>query len=253
MLQNRGTLRKETRPGYAPGFVGARKSQVSWCSMHFMDSIFIFGLMLVLFGPKKLPEIARQAGKLMMEFRRASNDFKLQMEEELRAAEQADRQKKIDAENEAQRAIAASTTTTSLPDGSIAQLTPEATAGTAGHEVVPTIQPPSVGEMVPAAPNRYRIEREAETVNPGAQAESLDHVNPVPPVQSDQISVDEFYGENHSLSANGRLYSEAEALPVANLNGAAAPAPEPAGLVDTGKLADTAPLAESDQAPIHHG
>ena len=51
---------------------------------------FIFGLMLVLFGPKKLPEIARQAGKLMMEFRRASNEFKMQMEDELRAAEQAD-------------------------------------------------------------------------------------------------------------------------------------------------------------------
>ena len=31
--------------------------------MHFMDSIFIFGLMLVLFGPKKLPELGKGLGE----------------------------------------------------------------------------------------------------------------------------------------------------------------------------------------------
>ena len=59
------------------------------------DTIFIFGLALVIFGPKKLPEIGRQLGKLVLEFRRASNEFKMQIEEELRAAEVADRQKQI--------------------------------------------------------------------------------------------------------------------------------------------------------------
>src|SRR6201985_3490560 len=63
--------------------------------MSFSDTIFIFGLALVIFGPKKLPEIGRQLGKLVLEFRRASNEFKMQIEEELRAAEVADRQKKI--------------------------------------------------------------------------------------------------------------------------------------------------------------
>jgi sec-independent protein translocase protein TatB len=66
--------------------------------MHFGDTIFIFLLALVVFGPKKLPEIGRQIGKLMVEFRRASNDFKLQIEEELRSAEQADRQKALAAQ-----------------------------------------------------------------------------------------------------------------------------------------------------------
>jgi sec-independent protein translocase protein TatB len=59
------------------------------------DSAFIFFLALLLFGPKKLPELARQLGKLMAEFRRASNEFKMQMEEELRLADQAEQQKKI--------------------------------------------------------------------------------------------------------------------------------------------------------------
>ena len=61
----------------------------------FGDSAVIIVLALLLFGPKKLPQLARQLGKLMADFRRASNEFRTQMEEELRIAEQADRQKEI--------------------------------------------------------------------------------------------------------------------------------------------------------------
>jgi sec-independent protein translocase protein TatB len=63
--------------------------------MSLPDTIFIFGLALIIFGPKKLPEIGRQLGKLVLEFRRASNEFKMQIEDELRSAELADRQKQI--------------------------------------------------------------------------------------------------------------------------------------------------------------
>jgi sec-independent protein translocase protein TatB len=61
----------------------------------FSDSIFLFVLALLLFGPKKLPVLARELGKWVGEFRRASNEFKMQMEEELRLVEQEDRQKQI--------------------------------------------------------------------------------------------------------------------------------------------------------------
>jgi sec-independent protein translocase protein TatB len=61
----------------------------------FQDSIFLAVLALLLFGPKKLPELARYLGKLMGEFRRASNEFRMQMEDEFRAIEQAEQQKKI--------------------------------------------------------------------------------------------------------------------------------------------------------------
>jgi sec-independent protein translocase protein TatB len=59
----------------------------------FEDSAFIVLLALLLFGPKKLPVLARQFGKLMADFRRASSEFRTQMEDELRVSEQADRQK----------------------------------------------------------------------------------------------------------------------------------------------------------------
>jgi len=58
------------------------------------DSLILMVLALVVFGPRRLPEIGRKIGKLMYEFRKASNDFKFQMEEELRSAEDADRRKK---------------------------------------------------------------------------------------------------------------------------------------------------------------
>jgi sec-independent protein translocase protein TatB len=61
----------------------------------FSDSIFLFVLALLLFGPKKLPVLARELGKWIGEFRRASNEFKMQMEEELRLSEQEERQKQI--------------------------------------------------------------------------------------------------------------------------------------------------------------
>ncbi len=61
----------------------------------FQDSAVIFILALLLFGPKKLPELARYVGKLLGEFRRASSEFRLQMEDEFRISEQAEQQKKI--------------------------------------------------------------------------------------------------------------------------------------------------------------
>jgi sec-independent protein translocase protein TatB len=51
------------------------------------EMIFIFILALIMFGPKRLPEIGRQIGKFMNEFRRASNEFKAQVEAEMQKIE----------------------------------------------------------------------------------------------------------------------------------------------------------------------
>ena len=61
----------------------------------FQDSAVIFFIALLLFGPKKLPELARYVGKLMNEFRRASSEFRMQMDDEFRQIEQSEQQKKI--------------------------------------------------------------------------------------------------------------------------------------------------------------
>jgi sec-independent protein translocase protein TatB len=66
-------------------------------SLGMWDSLILMVMALVVFGPRRLPEIGRQIGKLMYEVRKASNDFKFQMEDELRKAEEADRRKKEEA------------------------------------------------------------------------------------------------------------------------------------------------------------
>ena len=62
--------------------------------MSFADTVVLFVLALLLFGPKKLPVIARQIGKALNEFKRASNEFKAQIESEITQLEYQERQKK---------------------------------------------------------------------------------------------------------------------------------------------------------------
>jgi sec-independent protein translocase protein TatB len=63
--------------------------------------IVVFIVVLVVFGPQKLPELARGLGKLMAEFRKASTDFKSAFEEEMRDLErqalQSERKKAAEA------------------------------------------------------------------------------------------------------------------------------------------------------------
>ena len=56
-------------------------------NLGFPEMMFIFLLALLIFGPKKLPEIGRQIGRAMGEFRRDSNEFKSQLETEMRQLE----------------------------------------------------------------------------------------------------------------------------------------------------------------------
>jgi sec-independent protein translocase protein TatB len=63
--------------------------------------IVVFIVVLVVFGPQKLPELAKGLGKLMAEFRKASTDFKSAFEEEMRDLERqslmAERKKSAEA------------------------------------------------------------------------------------------------------------------------------------------------------------
>jgi len=130
-----------------------------------VDSLILMVMALVVFGPRRLPQIGRQIGKLMYEFRKASNDFKFQMEEELRNSEEAERRKK---EEERQRSLAALAATDQasvsadppaktleLPsppaDAEPAIYASDSSQASTSEESVPRIMPPSTGETVAAA------------------------------------------------------------------------------------------------------
>jgi len=77
--------------------------------MSYSETIFLYLLALLIFGPKKLPEIGRQIGKMLNEFRRASNEFRSQIESEI---------SQIDAENNRTQILPPS----KPPEGAVAAL-----------------------------------------------------------------------------------------------------------------------------------
>lgn len=60
-------------------------------SLGFTEIAFILVLALLLFGPKRLPEIGRTIGKGLGEFRRASNDLRRTLENEVALDEASER------------------------------------------------------------------------------------------------------------------------------------------------------------------
>jgi sec-independent protein translocase protein TatB len=73
------------------GFAGPCKAMRANYCLTIMDfgfeMVFFAVLALILFGPRKLPQIAREVGRFMAEFKRAGNQFQTQVQEEIRNLE----------------------------------------------------------------------------------------------------------------------------------------------------------------------
>jgi len=54
------------------------------------EMIIILVIALIVFGPRKLPELGRSLGKSLGEFKRASNDLRNTLDEEIRIEEKPD-------------------------------------------------------------------------------------------------------------------------------------------------------------------
>ena len=79
------------------------------------ELIIIFVIALIIFGPRKLPELGRSLGKSLAEFKRASNELKSTLEEEIRLDEQRTSFEASKAANTAPAAAPTTTTTTIDP------------------------------------------------------------------------------------------------------------------------------------------
>src|SRR5215213_9324660 len=73
------------------------------------ELIIIFVIALIIFGPRKLPELGRSLGKSLAEFKKASNELKSTLEEEIRLEEQRTSFEASKAANAAQAAAPAAT------------------------------------------------------------------------------------------------------------------------------------------------
>ena len=55
------------------------------------ELVIIFVVALIIFGPRKLPELGRSLGRSLSEFKRASNELRSTLEEEIRVEDQRER------------------------------------------------------------------------------------------------------------------------------------------------------------------
>lgn len=83
------------------------------------ELVIIFIVALIVFGPRKLPELGRSLGKSLSEFKRASNELRSTLDEEIRLEDRR-------AEAAARSAAAATTTSTLGDDGGTDRATAEA-------------------------------------------------------------------------------------------------------------------------------
>jgi sec-independent protein translocase protein TatB len=116
--------------------------------------IVLFLVVLVVFGPQKLPELARGLGKLMAEFRKASTDFKSAFEEEMREMERAAMQAERKKAAEAAAAAAAETSPPAITESSAVTATPSGEAPSESHATQDPVVSP-VAESVARSPEEW--------------------------------------------------------------------------------------------------
>jgi Tat protein translocase TatB subunit len=117
------------------------------------ELFLIFVVALIVFGPRKLPEIGKSLGKMMAEFRRASNEFRSTIENEVEAEKIREAMRIEPPRVQPVAPFAAPASPSSTPSGS-----PEALAattegqGASAEQPGDSAAPPAVPPAAPAAP-----------------------------------------------------------------------------------------------------
>jgi sec-independent protein translocase protein TatB len=90
--------------------------------LSFPHLVVLFVIALVIFGPEKLPELARMLGKATAEFRKMTTDFRFALEDEVRDLERQNRIR----DEEIASAVRAAQSTPSVPEGTVQRSLPAA-------------------------------------------------------------------------------------------------------------------------------
>ena len=120
-------------------------------SLGMPELVIIFVIALIVFGPRKLPELGKSLGKSLAEFKRASNELRNSLEEEIRVEEEKER----------------TTKAAPAPSGPVAPTPAHATESTPVAEAAPSTDPdPYTDDLYDRAQDEAR--HPAETTARGA-------------------------------------------------------------------------------------
>jgi len=134
--------------------------------LSFPHLVVLFVIALIIFGPQKLPELARMLGKATAEFRKMTNDFRYALEDEVRELE---RQTRI-REEEAAAAARAAQAPAQPPEGAV----PRESSGTTVVSA-PSSEAPKEGENSPQAVPEPSLPASPDAVTVPHEKSSDDH------------------------------------------------------------------------------
>jgi sec-independent protein translocase protein TatB len=169
---------------------------IALATLGMWDSLLLMVMALVVFGPRRLPEIARKLGKIMYEVRKASNDFKFQMEDELRKAGELDQRQK---EEERLRALTPPVSAVGALTASADSQVLESGAGAPSQSLTPSPYPGEEAYPELIAATAIAPAEEA------AQVPSASTGEPVPAVPAENPAIaeaSEVPAEAHTTEAN---------------------------------------------------
>ncbi len=113
------------------------------------ELIIIFVIALIIFGPRKLPELGRSLGKSIGEFKRASNDLRSTLEEEIKVEESRA------PETAATESAASAPVTESAPASTVAETPPASATSAEEPTTSPTAETTSpTAETTPPSESR---------------------------------------------------------------------------------------------------
>ena len=127
-----------SRPLEFSAFDPKRQSALAMLSLPHLVVLFVIAL--IIFGPQKLPELARMLGKATAEFRKMTNDFRYALEDEVRELERQTRIREEEIAAAARAAQAPVPMPATAPEGAVPRETPDAAVSAPADRVRPNLR-----------------------------------------------------------------------------------------------------------------